>query len=182
MEREAAGTRRLRTHMFVGLSIVAVVALAACGGSSNSSSSKKSTTSTAKKATVEVTTAKNSKFGTILVDSKGMTLYTLTDNGQPVACSGDCAMVWPPLLLPTGTTKVTGSEGVKGLGTVAADGGQLVTHNGAGLYRFSGDQSAGQANGDGINSFGGIWHVVSTSAGSKAPSTTSRSNTGGSGY
>jgi predicted lipoprotein with Yx(FWY)xxD motif len=32
--------------------------------------------------------------------------------------------------------------------------------NGHPLYRFGGDRSKGQANGEGIKSYGGVWHVV----------------------
>jgi predicted lipoprotein with Yx(FWY)xxD motif len=93
-----------------------------------------------------------------------MTLYTLTKNGAPVACSGQCATVWPPLLVPAGTTTVAATMGVTGLGTAPGDGGTQVTSAKLPLYRFSGDPAAGDTNGDGINAFGGVWHVV------KAPS------------
>ena len=178
--RSDASARKFSTYAFIALSVVAVVALAACGGSSGSSSSKKPTASTATR-TAMVATAKNSKLGTILVDDKGMTLYTLTNAGQPVPCSDACLTVWPPLLLPSGTTKATGSAGVRGLGTVAAGGNEEVTVNGSPLYHFTGDHAAGDVNGDGINSFGGTWHVVVSSGGPTSPSTTP-STRGGSGY
>lgn len=169
--RSHGRARKFPTHAFIATGVVAVVALAACGGSNSSSSSKKPTASTATRSVV-VATAKNSKLGTILVDNQGMTLYTLTNAGQPVACSGACLTVWPPLLLPSGTSKATGSAGVGGLGTVAAGGQQEVTVNGSPLYHFSGDHAAGDVNGEGINSFGGTWRVVSSSGGGKSPSTT----------
>jgi predicted lipoprotein with Yx(FWY)xxD motif len=87
--------------------------------------------------------------------------------------------VWPPVSLPAGTTKATGS-GVK---NVAAMGTQ-VTINGAPVYTFSGDASAGSTNGEGINSFGGTWHVVkvggSSSGSGSTTATTAKSS--GSGY
>jgi hypothetical protein len=67
------------------------------------------------------------------------------------------------------------------LGAVAGSGGQQVTENRAPLYRFSGDQAAGATNGDGINSFGGTWHVVKVGTGGGATGSTSPS-TGSSGY
>ena len=36
----------------------------------------------------------------------------------------------------------------------------VVTIDGAPVYTFQGDASAGSANGEGITSFGGTWHVV----------------------
>ena len=183
MRRGAGGTKIAR--MVVVLGVVAVVALAACGGSSSSKSSKKSksTTTTAAAAAAVVKTANTAK-GTILVDSQGKTVYTLKNAGQPVPCTGACLGAWPPFMLPAGTTTATGGQGVTGLGTVAANGGQQVTANGAPLHYFSGDPGPGTTNGDGINSFGGTWNVVTAGGGagsspSTAPATASR---GGGGY
>jgi hypothetical protein len=36
-----------------------------------------------------------------------------------------------------------------------------VTLNGLPLYTFAPDKNPGDATGDGLNDFGGIWHVVS---------------------
>lgn len=169
--------------MVAALGVVAVVAFAACGGSSNSSkSSKKSsaTTTTAAAANAVVKTANTSK-GTILVDSQGKTVYTLKNAGQPVQCTDACLSVWPPFMLPAGATSATGPSGVTGLGTVAANGGEQVTVDGAPLYYFSGDQGAGSTNGDGINSFGGTWNVVMAGGGGASPSTTATTRSG-SGY
>ena len=44
--------------------------------------------------------ANNPKLGVIVVDAQGRTLYTLTKNGEPVACTGQCASFWPPLCCP----------------------------------------------------------------------------------
>lgn len=127
--------------------------------------------------------AKNANLGTLLVDDKGMTLYTLTNGGKPVACTGQCATFWPPLLLPANVTSAKGAPGISGLGAVAMNGGMQVTEHGDPLYRYSGDNSAGDTNGEGINSFGGIWHVGKTAAASSAGSanTTSPPATSGGG-
>jgi predicted lipoprotein with Yx(FWY)xxD motif len=177
----SGGTKMARAVAALG--VVAVVAFAACGGSSSSSkSSKKSsgTTTTAPASAAVVKTANTAK-GTILVDSQGKAVYSLTNAGQPVPCMGACLSVWPPFMLPAGATKATGASGVTGLGTVMANGGQQVTANGAPLYYFSGDQGPGSTNGDGINSFGGTWNVVKAGGGGAAPSTTAATRSG-SGY
>jgi predicted lipoprotein with Yx(FWY)xxD motif len=183
----------------LALVAVAAIGLAACGSSSSTTATKPKATTpqatgspttgspTTSGAAAVVDTAANAKLGQLLVDAKGLTLYTLTNAGTPVACTGQCLTFWPPLLLPSGTTTASGGAGVTGLGTVAGAGGTQVTEKGAPLYRFSGDTAAGSANGEGISSFGGVWHVVKASgtSGASAPDTTvapSTTTMGGYGY
>jgi predicted lipoprotein with Yx(FWY)xxD motif len=187
--RSRMPTQRPRVYGLVALSAAAVIALAACGGSSDSNSSKKTTTSTTKKsttttatggsATAVVKTATSSTLGTIVVTNDGKTVYTLTNGGQQVPCSGACLQVWPAVTLPAGTTNVTGT----GVNNVGTGPGGTVTINGAPVYTFSGDASAGSTNGEGINSFGGTWNVVKASGGTTGGSgSTSTTVSGGSGY
>ena len=107
---------------------------------------------------VVVSTIKNPKFGKILVSGK--TLYTL--KSSKTACSAQCLKVWPELVLPKGVKKATPGSGVRAakLGTVKRSGGVLqVTYAGKPLYRFSGDTSTGQANGN-VTDTWGKWSVV----------------------
>jgi predicted lipoprotein with Yx(FWY)xxD motif len=105
--------------------------------------------------------AEDSSLGTILVDSKGNTLYVfLQDTGDTSTCIGDCAASWPALIAK-GAVKAGGGGGVDEslLGTSARDDGTMqVTYNGHPLYFFSGDQAPGDTNGQGI---GDVWFVVS---------------------
>src|SRR4051794_6719527 len=49
--------------------------------------------------------SKKIDLGTILVDSKGMTLYLFEkDKNGKSACDGACATAWPPLLTDGGPT------------------------------------------------------------------------------
>ena len=116
-----------------------------------------------------VTVVKVPELGKVLADSNGMTLYTLTSNGAPVACTGACPSIWPPLVA---SGAVKGAKGVKHLGTDAASG--QVTANGNPLYLFTKDTASGQANGQGVNAFGGTWNVVKV-APAKAQSSSSDS-------
>jgi predicted lipoprotein with Yx(FWY)xxD motif len=153
--------------------------LAACGSSHSAKSSNNPSSSAPAPnpsgpaaaptgAPAVVKTANNSQFGTILVDTNGATLYTLTNSGKAVACtSSACVAAWPPLLLPAGVTSATGA-GVAGLGTASVPGGTIVTHDGLPLYRFINDSAPGQATGEGIANFGGVWHVVKVSASSSS--------------
>jgi predicted lipoprotein with Yx(FWY)xxD motif len=177
-----------RRSAFAVLAVAAIVALAACGSSSkttvsaagaqplaaSSSTTAKpvappSTAAAAAKPVVMV--AMTAKFGSILVDAKGMTLYTLTNAGAAVACTGQCATFWPPLLLPSSAASAVGAKGVSGLGNTSGETGSQVTENGLPLYRFSMDKAPGDTNGDGISSFGGVWHVVSSVAGASTVTT-----------
>jgi predicted lipoprotein with Yx(FWY)xxD motif len=158
------------------LAACAVVVLAACGSSTSTAkpaAGSQTTSTTTPTSPPVVMTATNATLGTVLVDSSGMTLYTLTNAGAPVACTGQCLTFWPPLLLSAGTTTASGAAGVTGLGTVAAAGGTQVTANGAPLYHFAADAAPGDAKGEGKSSFGGTWHVVTASA---APSATTTPN------
>src|SRR5258705_8648711 len=102
-----------------------------------------STPAFAKSSKPTVSAAKVAAVGTVLVDSKNKTLYTLTNNGQAVDCTGQCPTFWPPLTVKAGSKPKAG-KGVSGLGATST--GQ-VTQGGLPLYRFSGDTKAGQANG-----------------------------------
>jgi predicted lipoprotein with Yx(FWY)xxD motif len=106
-----------------------------------------------------VSTAQNSKLGTILVDSRGKTLYMHIKSYSPIGCTGRCARAWTPLTLPPTMTTPTGGPGVYGLGKATI--GRAVTYLGLyPLYRFSGDKVAGEAKGNDIASAGGLWRVV----------------------
>ena len=72
-----------------------------------------------------------------------ITLYTLTNGGSAVACTGQCATFWPPLVLPDDMTTAVAGAGVTGLGTASTAAGSQVTENGVPLYRFSMDKAPG---------------------------------------
>lgn len=127
-------------------------------------------------ASTTVTEKNNSTFGSILADSSGKTLYTLTSNGSPVLCSGICAQIWPPLTVTPGT-KATGPSGVCCLGTTANANGEAVTYKGDPLYRYANDRSSADATGDGVMSFGGTWHVVRIASSSSTSTTTTATTT-----
>ena len=57
------------------------------------------------------------------------------------------------------------ASGVKGtFGTIKrSDGSTQLTFDGHPLYTFVGDTAPGQAKGNGLNAFGGLWHEVTAS-------------------
>jgi predicted lipoprotein with Yx(FWY)xxD motif len=111
--------------------------------------------------TIGVKTVKvGSKSEPIAVNSKGVTVYTLSgESTKHLECTTHaCFTAWPPVTVHGKPT----ASGVKGkLGTLKRDGFTQVTLNGDPLYTFEGDgNKAGVANGNGIVAFGGTWHVV----------------------
>jgi predicted lipoprotein with Yx(FWY)xxD motif len=143
----------------------AALVLAACSKSSTPSYGGGSSP-TAQGGAVTIGTSSVPAVGTVLVDTKGFTLYDLaSESGGTITCTGSCAANWPPLLLPAGVMSATPGSGVSAskLGTIARpDGGTQVTYNGLPLYLFVNDQSPGQANGQGVAGF----HVVTPSGSS----------------
>jgi predicted lipoprotein with Yx(FWY)xxD motif len=145
----------------LGAAVASLLLMAACGGGSSSSSGSSSTpaASTAAPVVKTATATVGGKSETILTDAKGMTLYHYTpDKGGKVTCTGGCAAAWPPLLLPAGTTKATGTGLTGTLGTVpGATGGMQVTYNGWPPYGWIKDKAPGDTTGQGE---GGNWFVV----------------------
>jgi predicted lipoprotein with Yx(FWY)xxD motif len=131
---------------------------------------------------VVVSMAKNAKFGKVLVSGK--TLYTLKASSTP--CTATCLKVWPALVLPKGATKPTAGSGVSAskLSTVTRSGGvRQVTYQGKALYFFSGDNGAGQVNGN-VSDEWGKWTAVSTkkASSSGSGSTPTTAGSGGAGF
>src|SRR6266568_5111593 len=162
-----------------------LVACASNGSVSSGSSGSPSSTSSAMGKTISIKTASVGAVGTVVVDDSGRTLYSLSaDKGGKVTCtSSACVGVWPPLLLRSGESAVAGS-GIDSskLGTVKTPSGATqVTYNHWPLYMYSGDSAAGQANGQGINSFGGVWHPMAPSGQAITGSSRSGTSTGGGG-
>jgi len=183
----------------LALGVLALI-VAGCGSSSKTSSTSagQSTAasvtnagSSSSGAATIVSTAGTPKFGTVLVNSKGLALYDFQkDSGTKSACYGSCAKVWPPLT-SAGTPKAAGGvEGSK-LGTIKrTDGTTQVTYNGHPLYTYTADRGPGEVNGNGTTSFGGSWHALdpsgseaksaATSAGGSREEATTAPSSGGS--
>ena len=65
-------------------------------------------------------------------------------------CRGDCLTIWPPLLLPKGSTAVP--AGVKCLGTAKFAHLRQITYRGHRLYKFE-DDSGSSVTGNGLDGF-----------------------------
>jgi predicted lipoprotein with Yx(FWY)xxD motif len=153
---------------------LAMLVLAGCGGNA---SHALPTTSDGRPASVGVA---GTGLGQVLVNRQGRTLYLFArDSGTTSACTGACAVNWPPLRL-RGTPLVgSGANATDAGRTARPDGISQLTYSGHPLYTFVNDKKPGDTNGEGVNAFGGSWFAVSP-AGAKVA--TPSQPAGGSGY
>ena len=93
--------------------------------------------------------------GGVLVDAKGMTLYTFDKdpaNAGKSVCIEQCAKAWPPLIAPN-EAKATGAYTV----VTRDDGTKQWAYKGKPLYTWVKDTKPGEKTGDG---FRNIWRVA----------------------
>jgi predicted lipoprotein with Yx(FWY)xxD motif len=150
-----------KSKLFALAPVAAAILIAGCGGSGSSTASTK-TSSTKTSSTGATVALAHSKFGNILVDAKGRTLYLFAaDKSTSSTCYGGCASLWPPLTVsgaPKAGAQIKGSL----LGTTKRKDGKVeVTYGGHPLYYFVSDRKPGQTTGQGVNQFGGPWWVIS---------------------
>ena len=91
----------------------------------------------------------------VLVDAKGMTIYTFDKdpvNARRSACVEQCAKAWPPLVAPA-DAESTGAYSV----ITRDDGTKQWTYKGRPLYTWVKDAKPGDTTGDG---FGNLWRVA----------------------
>jgi predicted lipoprotein with Yx(FWY)xxD motif len=107
------------------------------------------------------------KIGTVLATQSGLTLYRYTvDPAGKATCTGACAKVWPPALLPKGVTHIKAPRGVKGLTARRVHGGRFqVFFHGQALYHFVSDSKKGVASGQGVEN---DWFAVLSNGKSSA--------------
>ena len=131
-----------------------------------------------------LTVKTNATLGKLLASAAGRTLYhSPAEKANTVKCTGTCAVAWPPLLIAAGAKPVGGPGTTASLlGTVKRPDGKLqVTYKGFPLYTYSGDRTASDVKGQGLDG----WHalapsgaVVTKSVSSTATNTSSTTGTG----
>ena len=169
-------TRNRSLSLFVSVLALplVVLAVAGCGGGGNSVAQPK--ISNGQPATIGIA---NTGLGSVLVDAKGRTLYLFQkDVGTKSACTGACATDWPPLRDSRQPTLGSGANAPLAGTTPRSDGPPQVIYNRHPLYLFSGDQKPGDTNGQGVNAFGGLWYVLSSSGNQVTTSAGSGGNFG----
>ena len=160
----------MKSLLSSGAALAALIAIAGCGGSGGAAATGSSATVSAKPV---------GGAGTVLVDAKGLPLYSpAQEKGGRIVCGSGCTSIWRPLTIRNGTPTGPGHLGV----VRRPDGTRQVTAGGRPLYTFAQD-TAGKATGDGArDAFGGhrfTWHVI-TAKGAPA-SSSSPGGSGGSG-
>jgi predicted lipoprotein with Yx(FWY)xxD motif len=91
--------------------------------------------------------------GRVLVDSKGMTLYTYDKDAPGKSnCTGMCAVFWPPAEAAPGAT-ASGNFTLVDRGK----GSRQWAYKRMLLYGYIRDENPGDVAGDGAD---GVWHVV----------------------
>ena len=105
-------------------------------------------------------TARSSRFGKVLFDSRGFVLYAFSKDRHRSACSGACAKKWPPYVVRGGIRAAAGIKASLLATVVRADGSHQVTYAGRPLYHYIGDTKPGQILCQNASEFGGLWLVV----------------------
>ncbi len=174
----------MRRSSAVGPGVLAVAAatailLAGCGSSKSKSgsggssengySTSTSTTSAAAGGTgaasqAVIATKSNPVLETTILAAgpKKLTVYMFAaDHGGTSACYAACAAAWPPVLT-SGSPKAEGGASASKLGTITrSEGAKQVTYAGHPLYYYTPDSTESDITGQGINSFGALWYVLS---------------------
>jgi predicted lipoprotein with Yx(FWY)xxD motif len=155
------------------------VAVAGCGSSGSTASSTPPHKTSVRPPTVDVST---NRLGEVLVDSKGRTLYLFKkDKGAKSACVGACADAWPPLRANGKPTAAGDAKVSRIAATTRSDGAAQIVYSGHPLYLYQGDDKPGDANGQGVNAWGGRWFALSP-AGKQILKASAPKSGGGSGY
>ncbi len=91
-----------------------------------------------------------------------MTVYLfVADHTATSTCYSSCAQLWPPVLTNAAPVAGTGATASLLGTTMRTDGKTEVTYNGHPLYYFVTDKKPGDTTGQGVNSFGELWYVLS---------------------
>lgn len=120
-------------------------------------SCKKDNNSTASALPNNVRVVNNAKYGKILTDSAGRTLYSFANDPNGTStCTGGCAVTWPAFYKANPTTD-TGLNKADISSFTRSDGPQQLTYKGWPLYYYQLDSVAGDVKGEGI---GNVWFVA----------------------
>ena len=173
----------MRKAFLAVFGVVSIGLLGACGDDSGTTSTPAATTPAAPTTTAAVTTTAaaaatvkvaDTKYGKVLTDDKGNTLYSFSkDEKSKSNCTGTCAATWP-VYAPAAISAGAGIDATK-LASFDNAGKKQLTIDGVPLYYYAGDTKAGQTNGQGLDQFGAEWYTLGPSGAKWEPSTGGKS-------
>jgi predicted lipoprotein with Yx(FWY)xxD motif len=151
---------------FVLLAIAANL-LAACSGGSSVAPGMKPTQAPGGSGVLSTRTLKGAPG---FVNAAKFTVYVfdldLTDPGHSTCNAGNgCSQNWPPVRPPAGMSVSAQFSTIR-----RNDGTPQLAYAGRPLYTFVVDAAPGQTNGDGVDAFGGLWHIARPQGASPQPS------------
>ena len=159
----------------LGVIVAFAIVIAACGSSSSkggtygsgdkkrgTSSSSSTPVSSSTDATSTTLQLVDTALGKVVADSDGKVLYLYVPDGTSTESkvTGGLLAAWPPVQADATPTLGPGLTAKVSTGT-QPNGQKWVMYNGHLLYRFTGDQKAGDVNGNGLSN---VWYAV-TAAG-----------------
>ena len=106
---------------------------------------------------------RHTSLGTILVNSRGFTLYMFTRDGRNrdrCASTRGCPSVWP-LLTTNGRPVAANGVNRRLLGSIRVGHSLQVTYAGHPLYTYIADAGPGNTTYVGFTQFGGTWYALS---------------------
>ena len=174
--------RHGRAAVSTALFALGATALTGCAAFANDAASTSAPTTSAEPLRTEASTAPNpppsndrippvgdvslgvddrDNLGEIIVDASGRTLYVFSnDSPNNPTCYDACADTWLPVLAKGDPTGAIGINVAAADTSVRRDGSEQATYLGQPLYRYAGDKINTDAKGQGLDLFGGEWHVL----------------------
>jgi predicted lipoprotein with Yx(FWY)xxD motif len=115
--------------------------------------------------TITLSVSESDEYGQFLTaGERPLYLFSTDVPGDPttpptLTCTGECLATWPPVL----GSGIEPGEGVDPdlVGAIESEGLAIATYNGWPLYFFLRDTEGGPPTGQEIESFGGVWYLVS---------------------
>lgn len=143
--------------IYLKRNLLAVLCIAMVFSACKKNSSDEPTTPPVTNNNKGIQLATDAKFGSVLTDKDGKTLYFFASDAAGVpTCTGGCETAWPLYYSSDASTDLNLNKAEVGEVT-RADGRKQSTYRGYPLYYYAGDSAAGQIKGDGVS---GIWFVA----------------------
>ena len=106
---------------------------------------------------------RSTSLGKTLVDANGRTLYLFEGDSRNVSrLSSAGVSVWPRFVATGPVTAGNGVQKAKLGTTTSPHNVRQITYNGHPLYYYVGDSKPGDTRGQGLNQFGALWYVLSS--------------------